>query len=84
MKVKITMEADVTNMPAYNEPVSGQENVYSVISEIYLNSLSKLIQIHSEAKNKPSVMEKAIIKAYESERDLTKQLANSVKIEYVP
>lgn len=84
MKVRITMEADVTNLPTYNEPISGQENVYSIISDIYCSALSKLMQARVDTKDKSTALDKALIKSYEAERNLTKQLVKNLKIEYVP
>jgi hypothetical protein len=88
MKVKITMEADVTNLPAFNEDVSvldingaGRENVYDVVKGLYINSLTKLMKQRAE-KNLDPARQEALVLAYEDECNLTKQLTDNVKISF--
>jgi len=88
MKVKITMEADVSNLPAFNEDVSvldingaGRENVYDVVKSLYINSLTKLMKQRAE-KNLDLDRQEALVLAYEDECNLTKQLTDNVKISF--
>lgn len=86
MRVKITMEADVTHLPAFNEDVSvsdvngaGRENIYDVIKELYINSCLKLMKQNTEKNNDPAI-QRALVLAYKDEFALTKQLVENVKI----
>ena len=89
MKVKIIMEADVTDLPSFSPDGSaldingvGRMNIYDVVKELYLNSLMKLMKERAEAKDNPTPIQKAMILTYEDERKLTKQLIKSIKIKF--
>lgn len=91
MKVRITLEAEVTDLPAFNPktsalaiPGAGRENVYDVVKYLQFSSLTKLL---NHVVEKPSKGEEkrhaAIRRAYEDELKLTERLTGNVKIEYV-
>jgi len=82
MKVKITMEADVTDLPAFNEELAGRENVYDVMHDLYSNSILRLMKEIADAKDNPTDMQKALIKQSREDEKLTGRLVNSIKIEY--
>jgi len=82
MKVKITMEADVTDLPAFNEESAGRENVYDVVYDIYSNAILRLLKETTEGKDNPTDLQKALIKQSREDKELTGRLINSIKIEY--
>jgi len=82
MKVKITMEADVTDLPAFNEESAGRENVYDVIKDLHSNSILRLMKEIADAKDNPTDLQKALIKHSRENKELTGRLIDSIKIEY--
>ena len=83
------MEADVTDLPAFNEDVSvteirggGRENVWDVINQLHLCNLNKTMsQMIKEKETEPKI-HKAMLRDYEDERKLIVQLIDSIKIKY--
>jgi len=80
MKVKITMEADVTDLPAYSEVKSGTENVWDAVKEIKYAAMNGLMEAMADSKD--SELNNALRKAYEQQYLLTTRLMDNAKIEY--
>jgi hypothetical protein len=90
MKVRITMEADVTDLPAFNEDVSvveipgaGRENVWGVINQLHGHILFKWLSQNTKEKETSPEIHKAMINHYEDETKLVTRLIDSIKIKYV-
>lgn len=88
-KVIITMEADVTDLPAFNEDVSvldirgaGRENVWDIFNNLRIQNNIKIAeQIAIEKETEPKI-QKALLIAMEDEKRLLDRLLKNTSIEY--
>jgi len=85
VKVKITMEADVTDLPAFNQPEAGRQNVFPLLEDgLHCQAIEHLMRQMILEKETEPAMHKALIDKFQQDRTLTERLIDSVNIQYGP
>jgi hypothetical protein len=83
MKVKITMEADVSDLEAFNDNQAGRENILDIIKEIHTASTEKLMRLEINGeKNVTPKYYQTFIKNYRADKELTSRLISNVDIKF--
>jgi len=83
MKVKITMEADVTDLPAYDTTDgAGKQNVFDLLMSLETSALQKLIEQETVEKVFEPAMQKALIETYADEVEIVSKLLKSMEIKF--
>ena len=85
MKVRITMEADVTDLPSFNQSDSGRENLIELLNrDLRCHAIVRLMEQMIQQKETDPVIHKALLASLEQDKQLTKRLVDSVDIQYGP
>lgn len=82
MKVKITFEADVTDFPAYDDPLDSE--CIANFRYLFYNSVLHTLDMRLLAyKADQSSIDEAYLKASKEDENLMKLLLNSMKVEKI-
>jgi len=86
MKIKITMEAEIDDLPAFNDNGKPHlENIHDVINELYINALEEHLGAMATTANLAVTEEtkKFLLSNARQNRKITKRLCESRIIEQI-
>lgn len=84
MKVRITFEADVSQFPAYDDPLNSE--CKSNLRDLFHNSVLHILDMRLlcyKPNNEENLQNSAYLKASKEDEDLMKLFLNSMKVEKI-